>query len=86
MTKKKVSNEAQNPALRKGAVTRSAKRNVNKQEQLVSALYRFSEGIQENPHDCKYGENASRSIHLKSVGKALEDIMRIFGYDVTPIQ
>lgn len=74
MTKKKVSNEAQNPALRKGAVTRSAKRNVNKQEQLVSALYRFSEGIQEN-HDCK-----------KSVGKALEDIMKIFGYDVTPIQ
>jgi len=86
MTKKKVSNETQNPALRKGAVNRNTKRNVEKQEELVSALYRFSEGIQENTHDCRYGENASKSIHLQSVAIALEDIMRIFGYDVTPIQ
>jgi hypothetical protein len=67
-------------------VTKRATCDYPKQEELVSALYRFSEAIQENEHDCRYGNNAEKSIHLKSVGKALDDIMRIFGYEVTPVQ
>ncbi|MBK7360678.1 MAG: hypothetical protein IPI96_15945 [Saprospiraceae bacterium] len=83
MKNKKVSNETQTTSLHNGVATRSAKRNIEKQEKLVSALYKFSEGIQENTHDCKYGD---KSIHLPSVRSALDDIMGIFGYDVTPIQ
>lgn len=81
----KVSEKTEQPCTIAG-VTKRARRSVPKQEELVSALYRFSEGIQENEHNCRYGKNAEKSIHLPSVGKAMEDIMRIFGYEVTPIQ
>lgn len=86
MKQKNLSDQVQVAEIPGVVPTKRAKRNVKKQDELVSALYKFSEGIQDNPHNCRYGENMSRSIHLASVDKALEDIMQIFGYEVTPIE
>ncbi len=61
---------------------------ILKQEEVVSALWQFAENLQTKPHDAKRSEEGkhSTSVHLPSVGIALERIMNLFGYEIVSIQ
>lgn len=62
--------------------------NVNKQEDVVKALYQFLENDRKMPHNCTTvikGEEVL-TVSTKAVRVALDEIMNIFGYTTKSIQ
>lgn len=67
--------------------------NVERQEEVVSALWKFAANLQLRPEQggvkCTVAsgqEDAGTACGLDHVGMALKAIMRTFNYGVTPIQ
>lgn len=58
--------------------------NVEKQEEVVAALWEFAEAQSLRPHNAT--KTNSVSVNLESVGETLEQIMKVFGYEVVSIE
>ncbi len=57
---------------------------VEKQEEVVAALWEFAEQQWLRPPDAT--KTNSVSVNLASVGETLERIMKVFGYEVVSIE
>lgn len=57
--------------------------NVEKQEEVVAALWEFAEAQSLRPHDAT--KTNSVSVNLASVGETAERIMNLFGYEMVRI-
>lgn len=57
---------------------------LDKQEEIVSALWDFAEMQANRPHNVT--KTNSCSANLEAVGETLERIMRTFGYEVVSVQ
>lgn len=66
---------------------KAKRRNLQKQEKLVSALWEFADDLQKRPNEGQIitASNGTR-VSSKHINKAIADIMETFGYAVTEIQ
>ena len=65
-----------------------ARRNIEKQEEVVSTLWDFADDLQ---HRQEYGHVATlprtnTKVSLEHIGRAMKRIMTAFGYEVTEVQ
>lgn len=58
---------------------------IDKQEELVSALWEFAHGLQNNECNTWSVSDGTR-MHLPTIKKAMERIMKNFGFKVIPIE
>ena len=64
------------------------KKSINKQEELVSALWDFAYDLQTMKSDSSsesFDGKKKTKMNMKAIGKAIKRIMDNFGYQITPI-
>ena len=61
-------------------------RDLEKQEDLVTALWQFAHAQQTKPHDITSEFAGGTSVNLEAITAALRGIMAIFEVEVTDIQ
>jgi hypothetical protein len=62
---------------------------TTKQDEVVASLWNFAHDLETMPHDGKsftFEGEIKTTVNLEAVGKALERIMKAFGYNVVSIQ
>lgn len=59
--------------------------NIDKQEEVVSALWDYAKMLKERKPDCKNVDD-DIELPLSAVGETLERILKAFGYKVANIQ
>lgn len=62
--------------------------NVHKQEAVVAALWDFASDLQHRPKEGQVitAESDGTKVSSKHIGRAIGEIMSIFGYDIVEIQ
>lgn len=65
-------------------------KNINKQEELVSALWQFAEDLQRNPELCTSGSIAKdgfkTQMNMDAIGRAIDRIAKNFNLELQEIQ
>jgi len=67
---------------------RRRRTNIDKQERVVSALWEFARNIQQNPDKgcVATAVESGTKLSLDHAGKAMQEILDAFGYDVLEVQ